>query len=145
MLKYVCDPTHLQSLLLAGAVDESVSMYRMGLQVMEGCSTFRDDDPTLETVRTDLAELLNLLERFVIPKSWVLTDVWVFLSVRTCTDSAVVSSSGFFSNIKIFNLRIGMTKLLSCGKPIYISKREHWDPLTLPWCRIYKTWPQLML
>ena len=35
---------------------------------MEGCSTFRDDDPTLETVRTDLAELLNLLERFVIPK-----------------------------------------------------------------------------
>lgn len=67
MSKYICDPTHLQSFLPAGAVDESVSMYRMGLQVMEGCSTFRDDDPTLETVRTDLAELLNLLERYVIP------------------------------------------------------------------------------
>ena len=46
-----------------GAVDESISMYREGLQIMEGCSKFRDDDPSLETVRTDLAELLNTIER----------------------------------------------------------------------------------
>jgi hypothetical protein len=30
---------------------------------MEGCSKFMDDDPSLETVRTDLAELLNMIER----------------------------------------------------------------------------------
>lgn len=46
-----------------GAVDESVSLYREGLHVMEGCSKFMDDDPSLETVRTDLAELLNMIER----------------------------------------------------------------------------------
>lgn len=46
-----------------GAVDESISLYREGLQVMEGCTKFMDDDPSLETVRTDLAELLNFLER----------------------------------------------------------------------------------
>ncbi|KAG0615637.1 hypothetical protein M758_5G057300 [Ceratodon purpureus] len=46
-----------------GAVDESVSLYRGGLQVMEECSKFVDDDPSLETVRTDLAELLNMMER----------------------------------------------------------------------------------
>lgn len=32
---------------------------------MEGCSKFSDDDPTMETVRTDMAELLNLVERSV--------------------------------------------------------------------------------
>jgi tetratricopeptide (TPR) repeat protein len=83
MSKYVCDPTYLQSLLPAGAVDESVSMYRIGLQIMEGCSTFRDDDPTLETVRTDLAELLNLLERFVIPKPSGRLIFGYFFSMRT--------------------------------------------------------------
>ncbi|CAK9865259.1 unnamed protein product [Sphagnum jensenii] len=46
-----------------GEVSESVVLYRKGLQIMEGCSKFPDDDPTMETVRTDLAELLNLLER----------------------------------------------------------------------------------
>lgn len=30
---------------------------------MEECSKFMDDDPSLETVRTDLAELLNILDR----------------------------------------------------------------------------------
>lgn len=56
----------------AGAVEESISLYRKGLQVMEGCSKFMDDDPTLETVRTDLAELLNMLERYVIIILWTL-------------------------------------------------------------------------
>lgn len=32
---------------------------------MEGCTKFMDDDPSLETVRTDLAELLNFLERYI--------------------------------------------------------------------------------
>lgn len=51
------------SLYLTGAVDESVSLYQKGLQIMEGCSKFTSDDPAIETVRTDLAELLNLVER----------------------------------------------------------------------------------
>jgi tetratricopeptide (TPR) repeat protein len=46
-----------------GDVDESVSLYRKGLQIMEGCSKFADMEPTMEAVRSDLAELLNLLER----------------------------------------------------------------------------------
>lgn len=33
---------------------------------MEGCTKFMNDDPSLETVRTDLAELLNILERYII-------------------------------------------------------------------------------
>lgn len=107
---------------------------------MEGCSTFRDDDPTLETVRTDLAELLNLLERFVIPKLSGRLMFEYYSSTRMSTDCAVASSSD-----KFFFLCIGMTKLMSCGKPTCISKREQWAPLTLPWSRTYKTWPQLML
>ncbi|KAH8970073.1 hypothetical protein BDL97_02G068500 [Sphagnum fallax] len=46
-----------------GEVDESVSLYHKGLQIMEGCSKFADKEPTMEAVRSDLAELLNLLER----------------------------------------------------------------------------------
>lgn len=34
---------------------------------MEGSTKFMDDDPSLETVRTDLAELLNILERYIKP------------------------------------------------------------------------------
>lgn len=67
---------------------------------MEGCSTFRDDDPTLETVRTDLAELLNLLERFVIPKPSGRLMFEYFLCMRTSTGCAVASSSDkFFSYV----------------------------------------------
>jgi len=47
----------------AGEVDESVSLYHKGLQIMEGCSKFADKEPTMEAVRSDLAELLNLLGR----------------------------------------------------------------------------------
>ncbi|CAK9222256.1 unnamed protein product [Sphagnum troendelagicum] len=46
-----------------GEVDEFVSLYHKGLQIMEGCSKFADKEPTMEAVRSDLAELLNLLER----------------------------------------------------------------------------------
>jgi len=49
----------------SGEVDNSVSLYREGLQIMEGCTKFVEDDPSLETVRTDLAELLNVLERYI--------------------------------------------------------------------------------
>uniref|UniRef100_A0A7I4BAZ2 MalT-like TPR region domain-containing protein n=2 Tax=Physcomitrium patens TaxID=3218 RepID=A0A7I4BAZ2_PHYPA len=38
------------------AIVESISICREGLHVMEECSKFMDDDPSLETVRTDLAE-----------------------------------------------------------------------------------------
>ncbi len=40
-----------------------MALYRKGLQIMDGCGKFLDDDPTMETVRTDLAELLNMLEK----------------------------------------------------------------------------------
>jgi elongation factor P--beta-lysine ligase len=46
-----------------GEVDESVSLYHKGLQIMEGCNKFADKEPTMEVVRSDLAELLNLLDR----------------------------------------------------------------------------------
>lgn len=55
--------THIPSWYMTGAIDESVSLYKTGLQIMEGCSKFTSDDPAIETVRTDLAELLNLVER----------------------------------------------------------------------------------
>ncbi|KAH9548289.1 hypothetical protein CY35_11G080700 [Sphagnum magellanicum] len=46
-----------------GEMSEAVALYRKGLQIMDGCGKFLDDNPTMETVRTDLAELLNMLEK----------------------------------------------------------------------------------
>lgn len=58
----------------AGEVSEAVALYRKGLQIMDGCGEFLDDDPTMETVRTDLAELLNMLEKWVYEiEGWVVT------------------------------------------------------------------------
>ncbi|XP_024374834.1 uncharacterized protein [Physcomitrium patens] len=47
----------------AGAVDESIFLYQEGLQLMENCDSMREGDPSMETARTDLAELLNLVGR----------------------------------------------------------------------------------
>ncbi len=58
-----CSFTQITLCQFAGEVDESVSLYHKGLQIMEGCSKFADKEPTMEAVRSDLAELLNLLER----------------------------------------------------------------------------------
>ncbi|KAG0586437.1 hypothetical protein KC19_2G090400 [Ceratodon purpureus] len=46
-----------------GDVDEAISMYEDGMQIMAGDSSLGDDDSSLETARTDLAELLNLVGR----------------------------------------------------------------------------------
>jgi hypothetical protein len=46
-----------------GEMSEAVALYRKGLQIMDGCGKFLDDNPTMEIVRTDLAELLNMLEK----------------------------------------------------------------------------------
>ncbi|CAM6104044.1 unnamed protein product [Calypogeia fissa] len=46
-----------------GQVDEAVTLYYQGLGIMKGCSKFSLDDPVVEVVRTDLAELLNYLNR----------------------------------------------------------------------------------
>ena len=48
---------------LAGAIDEALSMYEEGIQIMRGDSNLGDDDSSLETARADLAELLNLVGR----------------------------------------------------------------------------------
>jgi hypothetical protein len=57
-----CSFTQITLCQFAGEVDECVSLYHKGLQIMEGCSKFADKE-TMEAVRSDLAELLNLLER----------------------------------------------------------------------------------
>lgn len=38
-------------------------LYFQGLEIMKGCSKFSVDDPVVEVVRTDLAEMLNYLDR----------------------------------------------------------------------------------
>ncbi len=58
-----CSSTQITLCQFTGEVDESVSLYHKGLQIMEGCSKFADKEPTMEAVRSDLPELLNLLER----------------------------------------------------------------------------------
>jgi hypothetical protein len=58
-----CSFTQITLWQFAGEVDESVSLYHKGLQIMEECSKFADKEPTMEAVRSDLAELLNLLGR----------------------------------------------------------------------------------
>jgi hypothetical protein len=50
-------------LSLAGEIDEALSMYEEGIQIMRGDSNLGDDDSSLETARADLAELLNLVGR----------------------------------------------------------------------------------
>jgi hypothetical protein len=45
-------------------VDEAVELYRQGLDIMKGCRSFASDDPVVEVVRTDLAEMLNYLNRY---------------------------------------------------------------------------------
>ena len=50
-------------MLFAGALDEAISLYEEGMQIMAGDSNLGDDDTSMETARTDLAELLNLVGR----------------------------------------------------------------------------------
>lgn len=52
-----------RKLCKSGQVDEAVVLYRQGLVIMKGCSKFSLDDPVVEVVRTDLAELLNYMKR----------------------------------------------------------------------------------
>ncbi|BBN15536.1 hypothetical protein MPTK1_6g20350 [Marchantia polymorpha subsp. ruderalis] len=46
-----------------GEIDEAVRMYQQGLQIMEDCPKFSPDDPVIESVRTDMAEILNMTGR----------------------------------------------------------------------------------
>ncbi|KAL2619896.1 hypothetical protein R1flu_000101 [Riccia fluitans] len=46
-----------------GEIDEAVRLYQRGLQLMEDCPRFSPGDPVVESVRTDLAEILNVIGR----------------------------------------------------------------------------------
>ncbi|KAL3681915.1 hypothetical protein R1sor_024871 [Riccia sorocarpa] len=46
-----------------GEIDEAVRLFQRGLQLMEDCPRFSPEDPVVESVRTDLAEILNVIGR----------------------------------------------------------------------------------
>lgn len=48
---------------IAGEFDAAVDLFKKGLQVIESSTEFKDSDENIDTVRLDLAALLNVLGR----------------------------------------------------------------------------------
>lgn len=81
------------SCMLTGDVNEAINLYKSALQIIKDSNSMALDDPMMEKMRIDLAELLHVTGRF----TFTTLSGWITL----CSYCFVISS-GELSNLGLW-------------------------------------------